>query len=679
MRALAPPRTDWRRDLEGLRVIAIVLVAVYHVWFGRVSGGVDIFLLLSGYFVGGSLWRRFSSDRPPSAGSYALRHMRRLLPASIVVLLATLIGVVFVLPVTRWSGSAVESIASLTYWENWYFIATSGEYGGVDAEQSPWQHFWSLSVQGQLFVLLPILLWLIWRVCRFVDVQSRKRYIAATIVMLAIASFVYACALTASDQPVAYFNTFARAWEFLGGTLIAMLLARWQPHGKLWQWATWPALLVILTFGAVVPAGSLFPGPITVVPLAAAVVLIIAGSLTSERRRPITNLLASRWVAPLGKYAYAFYLWHWPILVLFVAYAGYVPGLRSGAMILAMSACLAVATHHLVEVPLRDAPNQSGEEASSSKALRRSSTAFVTVASIAVVAVPAAWIVQANLDRAQYEASVTALGEDFDRYPGALSHLAPDRYGDVASLPPIPSVEVATTDLSQVYTDECVTLEQAIDLKECEYNFGSNARVAVFGASHVEHFFEVYAAVAESEGWTLVPVLKRACPPTTPEHARPESSCQAWLGDAYDYLESGNFDLIITDGTYPDGIGGDEVPAGFSAMFERVSEYAPVLAVRDTARIPFDMLDCFAASKDCETPLYSRISDQDPTDVINLRGVHFLDVNDLICPDAVCSPVVGNRVVYRDSSHFTRTFVLSLVPDFSVRIRETLSESDFHR
>lgn len=181
--------------------------------------------------------------------------------------------------------------------------------------------------------------------------------------------------------------------------------------------------------------------------------------------------------------------------------------------------------------------------------------------------------------------------------------------------------------------------------------------------------------VVIGQGWTLVPILKRACPPTTPELARPNSSCKVWLDDAYEYLETGDFDLIITDATYPDGNGNDEVLPGFISMFQRVSEYAPVLAVRDTARMSFNMLDCYAAGDACDVPLYSRISQEDPTATITMNRVQFLDVNDLICPESICSPVVGNRVVYRDFSHFTRTFVISLIPDFSARVKEKLSES----
>lgn len=133
----------WREDLQGLRVVAILLVGVYHVWAGRVSGGVDVFLMLSGFFVGGSLWRRVSTDRPIGMRKYLLRHVRRLVPAAATVLVATAIATVVLLPVTRWADAAGQTLASLLYAENWRLVIAGSQYGAVGADQSPWQHFWS--------------------------------------------------------------------------------------------------------------------------------------------------------------------------------------------------------------------------------------------------------------------------------------------------------------------------------------------------------------------------------------------------------------------------------------------------------------------------------------------------------------------------------------------------------
>ena len=148
----APP-VAYRRDLDGLRGVAIALVAIFHVWFGRVSGGVDVFLVLSGYFFGSSLLR---TALTPGASLSPWRHItrlaRRLLPALIVVLAAAAVLTVAVQPQTRWESFADQSLASLGYYQNWELAATASDYLRAGETFSPLQHIWSMSVQGQFYL-----------------------------------------------------------------------------------------------------------------------------------------------------------------------------------------------------------------------------------------------------------------------------------------------------------------------------------------------------------------------------------------------------------------------------------------------------------------------------------------------------------------------------------------------
>jgi peptidoglycan/LPS O-acetylase OafA/YrhL len=163
-------KPGYRDDLDGLRGLAIALVAGYHVWGGRVSGGVDAFLALSGFFLAVSVLSRTSSSSS-RANLDALGALRmavtqwrrmalRLLPSAIVVISASAIATWALLPRSRWLETAQQSIASLLYVENWHLARNRLDYNAADLAVSPLQHFWSLSVQGQLFVVLP-LVWLI--------------------------------------------------------------------------------------------------------------------------------------------------------------------------------------------------------------------------------------------------------------------------------------------------------------------------------------------------------------------------------------------------------------------------------------------------------------------------------------------------------------------------------------
>src|SRR3954452_4815569 len=143
----------YRHDLDGLRGIAIALVAVFHIWFGRVSGGVDVFLALSGFFFGGRLLRTaLTPGASLSPVPEITRLIRRLLPALVVVLAVSAVLTILIQPETRWETFADQSLASLGYYQNWELANTASNYLRVGEAVSPLQHIWSMSVQGQFYI-----------------------------------------------------------------------------------------------------------------------------------------------------------------------------------------------------------------------------------------------------------------------------------------------------------------------------------------------------------------------------------------------------------------------------------------------------------------------------------------------------------------------------------------------
>src|SRR6478752_7533052 len=161
MNTLAPPRPAmgtrksgfYRHDLDGLRGIAIALVAIFHIWFGRGSGGVDVFLALSGFFLVGRLLRgAINPSGSLAPGPELTRLFRRLLPALVVVLAASAVLTILVQPETRWETFADQSLASLGYFQNWELANTASDYLRAGEAVSPLQHIWSMSVQGQFYI-----------------------------------------------------------------------------------------------------------------------------------------------------------------------------------------------------------------------------------------------------------------------------------------------------------------------------------------------------------------------------------------------------------------------------------------------------------------------------------------------------------------------------------------------
>src|SRR5215213_4537134 len=217
----------YRHDLDGLRGIAIALVAVFHVWFGRVSGGVDVFLALSGFFFGGRLLR--TALTPGSSLSpvpEVKRLVRRLLPALVVVLAAAGLLTILIQPETRWETFADQSLASLGYYQNWELANTAADYLRAGEAVSPLQHIWSMSVQGQFYIaFLALIFSFAYLFRRRLGCYMRISFVAL-LGTLTVASFVYAIFAHNADQATAYYDSFARAWELLFGALVGALVTR---------------------------------------------------------------------------------------------------------------------------------------------------------------------------------------------------------------------------------------------------------------------------------------------------------------------------------------------------------------------------------------------------------------------------------------------------------------------
>lgn len=678
----APTRRD---DLDGLRAVAILLVAVYHVWVHRVSGGVDVFLLLSGFFVGGGLLRSFARGRPVRLRTYLPRLARRLLPALVVTLLAVVAVTFLVLPTTRWADVSRETLASLLYVENWH-LATSGQvYGAADVTQSPLQHVWSLSVQGQLFVLLPLALLTVWWLGRRLDPGARLRLVRAGVIVAAGASFVYAAVLVRVDQPFAYYDTFARAWEYLAGTILALIVTRtaWSRTRRLV--AGWLGVALILATGALVDGGAAFPGPWALVPLAGAALVVLAGAGSAPVG--VSRLLAWRPLAHAGGYAYSFYLWHWPVLVLVIAIRERPVGWLAGSAVLVLSAGLAWATKRWVEDPLRRAATAGPTARTVSARVRHARSSHRAVGGavlvtlvLGVVVGPSAWL--GYLDQARRTAAATAERNDLDAYPGAMVVAAPDLFEAAAGVRPVPIPVLASEDLVAATFAGCVSGANDPGVVRCDYGTPGAAQTLVLaGGSHSEQWADALDVLGRTHGFGVVTYLKVGCALSIGDRGTEyfNDSCRAWNTAVLGEIQSLSPDLVFTTATrpawmLPERPGNEYVPDSYVELWNQLTAAGiGVVALRDNPWFDVSVPECLerrgSTHDDCAVRSVDYLDDTSPTDHLDpIPGVEFVDLTDIFCPDGVCAFVQGNRVVYRDTNHLTKSYVDSLVPVLEERL-----------
>ena len=300
--------TGFRPDIQGLRAVAVIAVLLFHVWPDVVPGGfigVDVFFVISGFLITGLLLREIESSGSISLLRFYERRVRRLLPAAVFVLLVVALATPL-LPEVRWAETAVAIAASALYVENWHLAWLAVDYFGAEEPASPVQHYWSLSIEEQFYVVWPLVMIGVASFALHTAHDLRKCLFIA-LAGISAGSLAASIALTDATPETAYFITHTRIWELgLGGLLAFAPPLAWSRRGNELARAAGIAAILIACFAF--SPGTAFPGFAAILPTAGAALMILAGPAnggwSTER------LLALRPMQYLGDTSYSIYLWH---------------------------------------------------------------------------------------------------------------------------------------------------------------------------------------------------------------------------------------------------------------------------------------------------------------------------------------------------------------------------------
>jgi peptidoglycan/LPS O-acetylase OafA/YrhL len=685
----------YRHDLDGLRGIAIALVAVFHVWFGRVSGGVDVFLALSGFFFGGRLLR---TALTPGTSlwpvSEVTRLVRRLLPALVVVLAASAVLTILIQPETRWETFADQSLASLGYFQNWELASTASDYLRAGEAVSPLQHIWSMSVQGQFYIAFLALIFSFAYLFRRRLRSHMRMSFVVLLSSLTIASFVYAIFAHNADQATAYYNSFARAWELLLGALLGALVpyVRWP----MWLRTTVAvvALAAILSCGALIDGVKEFPGPLALVPVGATMLFILSAAnrqtdpRTADRLPAPNRLLATAPFVSLGAMAYSLYLWHWPLLIFWLSYTGR-PRVNfgEGAIVLLISALLAWLTTRYVENPLRYKASGSVVRAPAIPLrvrLRRPTIvmgSIVALLGVALTATSFTWREHVTVQRANGKELANLSVRD---YPGAMALI---NHAKVPKLTMRPTVLEAKGDLPETTTDGCISDFDNSDVINCTFGDKQATRtIALAGGSHAEHWITALDQLGQLHHFKVVTYMKMGCPLTTEDvplvmgDNRPYPGCRVWNNRVMPKLISDHPDFVFTTSTRPWNIKpGDVMPGTYIGIWQTLSDNnIPILAMRDTPWMarngePYFPADCLASGGNaisCGIKRSDVLSEHNQTldFVAQFPLLKPLDMSDAVCRKDICRAVEGNVLLYRDAHHISTTYMRTMTGELGRQI-----------
>ena len=329
----------FRPDINGLRTWAVLAVVLYHFkvpGFGGGFVGVDVFFVISGFLMTSIIVRGLERNRF-SVISFYMAHARRILPALLVLCAVLLALGWFLLLPPDYKMLGTHSVTAISFWSNLRFWQEAG-YFDTSSHEKWLLHTWSLSVEWQFYLVLPLLLWGTWQLK-----PGRAAQIGLTSVVL-VASLLACIWLTPADPTQAFFGLHTRAWEMLAGGLVYLLAPkRVAPHTSKWLDATGLAMIVVAI--SMFDAKTAWPGYHAVLPVAGAALVLLAHRSTSI----FTGTALAQW---FGNRSYSIYLWHWPMVVVLV-YINALADPRYVVAALGLTLLLAELSYRFVEVPAR--------------------------------------------------------------------------------------------------------------------------------------------------------------------------------------------------------------------------------------------------------------------------------------------------------------------------------------
>lgn len=665
----------FRPEIQGLRAFAVLLVVLYHVWFGKVSGGVDVFLFISAFLLSLSFMRKINEGKPLNLFSYWMHVFQRLLPVATVVIAGTTIASFFVLAPSRWSQTVTDAKSSLFYFQNWNLAFSSVDYYAQNASvKSPFQHFWSLSIQGQIFIIWPLLFA---AVAYFVHRFRGNLFTTAVFVFntVFVASLTFSIVETDTNQGFAYFDTRTRLWEFAIGTLLAMLTLKWKAPEKARVIMGWVGIIGLVTCGAILPVERAFPGYLALWPVISGALVIMAGRTNS--RWGIDRLLVSAPLQNLGNISYALYLVHWPILILYSSAVGTSRvNVIEGTIIILVSIGLAWLLIRFVEKPLRYRKDpfvpwlmmKMRFKTIFSVKTWADQLAFI-LAIFLVAGVPLAaaqtWIGYRNTQSEQNaELQVQTASEN---YPGARA-IGGAQQGLIDN--PIPSggdVKAQYEGLS----DPCTGVFAPSDLALAKYcnvqKYGPEEAplTMVIGNSHAEQALSIFKPIAEQTKTNLQTYLLGGCQyPVRSVNAGNE--CSEFNTKMTEEIIKRKPQTVVLIATIAQARSNDErVDPSLDETVRRLTEAGiQVIGLRDNPRFEYNIYECAqkagADKSSCARPASDKYAAENPAkeifDKYRNQGAVMVDLKDVYCPDGMCSPVVGNIYVYFDDNHVSKTY-----------------------
>lgn len=646
-------RLGYRADIEGLRAVAILLVLAAHArvpWLAGGFVGVDVFFVLSGFLITGLLLREMDNRESIRFGDFYARRIRRLLPGLVAMVLVVCLLARCLLAPSDQQAQAGSAASALFWISNFHFATAQLDYFSAGAEGNLFLHTWSLGVEEQFYLLWPaLLLWLSQGPVGEPAARTRRLKKGLSIIFL---SSLAACVICTYMAPrLAFYMMPLRAWQFAAGALTWLYFggstdASGTTRLALWRNALgWSGLAAILFAALWLTPGFAYPGAWALLPTGGAVSIVAASCAGSVG---VSRLLAWRPLQALGRRSYAWYLWHWPVLLLarslFESESSVV---RAGAV--AVSLGLAAASYRWVEAPVRH------------RQVWLARPRLTVAASLAVMAL------------------------------GSLCCLRWYNHAwDLEHSPQNLRLAAAHSDAPVIYEMGCDQWYSSDELHVCTFGATGAPHTAVlFGDSVAAQWFPALARIYRAPNCRLLVVTKSACPMVDEpifyaRIGRIYTQCAVWRRRAVRYLTDLRPEVLWMGSVATYAYSMEQWIGGTKRLLSSLSPaVGHIYLLRSTPHLPFNGPDCLAAHE-ARAPWLSLASDCSAqaedvrdTEVFSwlqwastpYPNVSVVDLNGWVCPKGRCRAGLGGVVVFRDTQHITASFAASLAGPISARLQ----------
>lgn len=655
--------SNFRPDIQGIRAIAVTLVLLCHASIPWAEGGfigVDVFYVLSGFLITGLVVREIEKTGTVSIRKFYARRAKRLLPLAATVLVFIGIGSILIFPLARQVEIGGDVFTAALYVVNWHFIAQGVDYfAAEDGLLSPVQHYWSLSVEEQFYVLWPLLL----AMAGLLALRYRRRIkgmVLLIIVPVAIASLLYSFQFTAENPEAAFFSTLARGWQLAFGAILAMTLPKMvRLPGWFASVLGVAAVAALLWATYAMSAATPFPGWRGLIPVMATVALLVSGASGSGIT---TRILSTRPFQYVGNISYSWYLWHWPFVVFAIGIWG---NLSWQWLVVATLASWfpTQLSHMIIEDPVRK-----------SKILAlRPNRAIVVGVLCSLVAAGFGFYLGSN--------RIDVKDLDQDQVQGAA--VIKDRH-----VPLVKSVDAikpnplhARDDRGEMYADGCLILGPRTESGECVYGDpGGSRTVVLFGDSHSMMYMPTLDTIGKQQGWKIIGLSRANC---AIAEVKLSQFCDEWRANSLERIAEEKPDLVVvatsTRAVYSLTINGKKLSraasepylvTGMVKTFNQLKQDAgQVILIRDQAQAPREPWlphECVAENlnnlKVCAFKPKRNMKISFDVKAAGKTGVKIIDPMPILCSDGRCPAVIGNALVYRDSYHVSATYAVTMAP-----------------